>query len=118
MTTEAHYYDIINTGLIDLLGGRFTPIKLEQNTQFPAMFYSTDVDGDGYLELSSKPAYTFEFSNTFYAHSYAEITQITDKIIQVCADNDWNISGYADNGYDENLKTYSRTVNVTVVSTL
>lgn len=119
MTTEAYYYDTINSGLSSILSGRVFPIKLPQNTVYPALLYSVDsAEADGYLELGKSPAYTFDFSNTFYASSYGQIIEITDAIREICSDENWNISGYADGNYDEALKTYSRTVNITVVSTL
>lgn len=119
MTTEALYFDTLNSSLSTLLSGRVFPIKLPQNTVFPALLYSVgSAEADGYLELGSPPPYTFEFENVFYASSYAQIIQITDALRDMCATQNWNISGYSDGNYDEDLKTYSRTVSITVVSTL
>lgn len=119
MTTEALYYNTINDGLATLLSGRVYPVKLPQNVQFPAMLYSVDdAEADGYVELSKPPPFTFVFSNTFYASSYADIIAITESLRSICYGQNWNINGFADGSYDEDLKTYSRTVSVTVVSTL
>ena len=116
MTTEALYYNTINAGLATLLSGRVYPIKLPQNTAFPALLYSVgSAETDGYMELGDTPPFLYQFDNVFYATSYAKIIEITDKLREVCSAMNWNVTSFADGNYDEDLKTFSRAVTITVV---
>ena len=116
MTTEALYYNTINDGLNTLLSGRVYPIKLPQNTVFPALLYSVgSADTDGYMEYSDNPPFTYQFENIFYASSYAKIIEITDEMRDICKAQNWTLSSFSDGNYDEDLKTFSRAVTITIV---
>ena len=116
MSTESQYYQSLNgtTSLTDVVGDRIYPVKLPQDTAYPAMFYDVEAEIEDRLSIDSVDG-VYSFSNTFYASSYVDILNITEAFRDISRANQWNIAGYTDMDFVIDKNVYARTLIIIVL---
>ncbi len=120
MSTESTYLQVLNSDSIlnGIISDRKYPVKFPQNVVYPALMYRVEAELDGLLDVSNTPSGVFDFENTFDCSSYSQVVAITEALKNICSENDWNISHFIDNDYNENTQTFSRTLNIIINSNL
>jgi hypothetical protein len=120
MSAESTYSQTLSSDstLNGIISDRIYPVKFPQNVAYPSLMYRVEADIDGLLDVSSDPSGVFDFENTFNCSSYSQVIAITEALKNICSVNDWNISHFIDNDYNENTQTFSRTLNIIINSNL